>query len=109
MIHILPKVVCLTVDLHKNLVQVPLPVRARPHPARSISTDFSTKNCAKPVPPEPNGLIGAAMCGRLRLRQNVETKPASGMNRTFSGNLLPPPDDQIDIYRIELKPKATAA
>ena len=47
----------LAIDLHENPVQVPLPVRVRPHPDRPIATDFSGKHRAKSIPPEPNRFV----------------------------------------------------
>jgi hypothetical protein len=48
---------CLAVDLHEHLVQVPLPVRICAHLAYSFPTNFSDKYWAKSVPPKSNRLI----------------------------------------------------
>ena len=52
-----PKVVCLTIDLHENFVQAPLPVRICAHSARALSTDFRREHRAKSIPPEPNCFV----------------------------------------------------
>lgn len=54
MVNCPPEVVRLTIDLHKHLVQMPLPVRIRSHPTNSVSSDLSREHWAKSVPPEPN-------------------------------------------------------
>ena len=48
-----PKVVPLTIDLHENLVQMPLPVRICTHPVDPLSPDLSSKHRAKSIPPKP--------------------------------------------------------
>ena len=57
MIHSPPKVVRLTVDLHENFVQVPLPVRICTHPIDPISANFRGEHRTKRVPPEPNRFV----------------------------------------------------
>jgi hypothetical protein len=52
-----PKVMCNSINLHKNLIQMPLPVRVSSHPGRPIATDFRSKHRAKYVSPEPNRLV----------------------------------------------------
>jgi len=52
-----PKVVRLAANLYENLVEMPLPVRISPHPARSIATDFSNKHWAKSVPPKTDRFV----------------------------------------------------
>ena len=45
------------VDLHENLIQMPLPVRMRSHPTDSVSSDLNRGHQAKSVPPEPNCFV----------------------------------------------------
>ena len=74
-IHCPPEVVRLTVDLHKHLVQMPLPVRIGAHPINSVSSDLSQEHRAKSVPPEPNcfvAYVGAE--DLLRCGVRVETE-----------------------------------
>ncbi len=54
MINSTPKIVRLAIDLHENLVQMPLPVRIRPHLLHPFSADFCGEHWAKPVPPVPH-------------------------------------------------------
>lgn len=53
MIHRPPQVMGLAVDLHEYLVQVPLPVRVRAHPANAAPADLGGKHRTEPVPPKP--------------------------------------------------------
>lgn len=46
-----------TIDLHENLIKMPLPVGVRAHPTGSISPDLGCKHRAKSVPPEPNRFV----------------------------------------------------
>ena len=57
MINDTPKIVGFTIDFHENFVQMPLPIRVSPHPARPITTDFGGKHRAKSIPPKPNRLM----------------------------------------------------
>src|SRR5258708_4564744 len=52
-----PKVVELAVDLHKHLVQMPAPLRIAAHVRDASLTDLGGEHRAKPVPPEPDGLV----------------------------------------------------
>ncbi len=52
-----PKIVPLTVDLHENLVDMPLPWRECTQLLHTPPTDLRCKHRAKPVPPEPDGLV----------------------------------------------------
>jgi hypothetical protein len=52
-----PKVVGLSVDLHENFVQVPLPVRIRPQLLHPLSPDLGSKHQAESVPPKSNRLM----------------------------------------------------
>jgi hypothetical protein len=47
----------LSVDFHENFVQMPLPVRIRPHLLDSFATDFSGKHRAKSIPSISNGFV----------------------------------------------------
>ena len=52
MIYGSPQVMCLTVDLHENLVQMPLPIGVCSHPLDTLPSDLESKHRAKSVPPE---------------------------------------------------------
>jgi hypothetical protein len=51
-----PKIVSLTVDLHENLVKVPLPV-ARFHPFDPAFPDLVREHRPKTLPPKPDRLM----------------------------------------------------
>jgi len=55
-VHGPPQVVPLTVDLHKNLVQMPPPA-AGFHSLDAPLFDLCGEHWAEPVPPEPDGLV----------------------------------------------------
>ena len=48
---------CLTVDLHKNLVQMPLPIRIRSHPTDPVSADLCREHWTKFIPPETDSFM----------------------------------------------------
>ena len=52
-----PEIMCLSIYLYEDLVQVPLPVRIRSHPIDPISSYLSSKHWAKSVPPKPNCFV----------------------------------------------------
>ncbi len=52
-----PKVVSLTIHLHKNLVHVPLPFRECPQLLNTLSSDLGGKHRAEPVPPVADGFV----------------------------------------------------
>ena len=52
-----PQVMHLTVDLHINLVDVPLPVAKAAHPAYPLTSDISREHWPESVPPQTNGLV----------------------------------------------------
>jgi hypothetical protein len=52
-----PKIAELAVDLHKHLVQVPAPLRIAAHVRDASLTNLGGEHRAKPVPPEPDGLV----------------------------------------------------
>jgi hypothetical protein len=56
-IHSPPKVVRLAVDLHENLIQVPLPIWICAHLAEPFLADLCGKQRAKSVPPKPNRFV----------------------------------------------------
>ena len=56
-IHGSPKVVRLAVNLYKNLIQMPLPVRVCAHLLNPFSADLGCKHRSKSVPPEPDRLM----------------------------------------------------
>jgi hypothetical protein len=51
------QVVRFTVDLHKHLIQMPLPIRMSTKLLTPFLSDFSCKQWAEPVPPEANRLM----------------------------------------------------
>lgn len=51
MINRAPKVVSLTTDLHKHLVQVPSPLRTLPHSFRTPPPDLVCKISTEPIDP----------------------------------------------------------
>lgn len=52
-----PHVVTLTVDLHKHLVEVPLPLPETLHPAHALTPNIGSKQRAETVPPQPHGFM----------------------------------------------------
>jgi hypothetical protein len=52
-----PKVAELAVDLHEHLIQVPAPLRIAAHRRDPLLSDLGGEHRAKPVPPEPDGLV----------------------------------------------------
>ncbi len=56
-IHGTPKVMRLAINLHKHLIQMPLPVRVCAHLVNSFTADFSGEHRAKSVPPETNCFV----------------------------------------------------
>jgi hypothetical protein len=56
-IHLPPELVPHPIDLYKNLVQVPAPLRLRPHALHPLVPDFCRKYRTKPVPPVPHGYM----------------------------------------------------
>ena len=56
MIYCPPKIMCLAVDTHENLVQMPAPVRIR-MVLNAPFADLHRKHRAKTVPPEPYRLV----------------------------------------------------
>lgn len=52
-----PKIVALTIDLHEDLVDMPLPSRKSAQLLNTTPTDLEGKHWAKPVPPEPDGFM----------------------------------------------------
>ena len=56
-IHGTPKVMRLAINLHKYLIQMPLPVRVCAHLLNSFAADFSGKHRAKSIPPIPHRFV----------------------------------------------------
>ncbi len=52
-----PHVMGFAVDLHEDLVQMPLPVRMGSHRADPIPADLRCEHRSKSVPPEPDRLV----------------------------------------------------
>ena len=52
-----PEIAELAVDLHKDLIQMPAPVRIAAHMRDASLADLGGEHWAKPVPPEPDGLM----------------------------------------------------
>ena len=57
MIHSPPEIVHLAVDLHVDLIEVPLPVAKAAHTADPLPTNIRGEHRAEPVPPLPDGLV----------------------------------------------------
>jgi len=52
-----PEIAELAVDLHKDLIQTPAPLRIAAHMRDASLADLGGERWAKPVPPEPDGLM----------------------------------------------------
>src|SRR5271168_3772968 len=52
-----PQIAELAVDLHERLIQVPTPLRIAAHVRGASLADLGSEHWAKPVPPEPDGLV----------------------------------------------------
>ncbi len=52
-----PKVMRLSVDLHKHLIEVPAPLSVALYPADPIAFDVGREHRAEPIPPKPHGLM----------------------------------------------------
>jgi hypothetical protein len=52
-----PKVVCLSVNFHEDLVQMPLPIGMSVLPSDTFLAEFSCENRTEPIPPKPNRLV----------------------------------------------------
>ena len=57
MIDCTPEIVGDPVDLHEDLVQVPLPLSASPHRLHPLALDLGGVRGAEPVPPETHSLV----------------------------------------------------
>ena len=57
MVHGPPKGVCLAIDLHEDLVEMPTVLDTRAHAIDPYLADLGREHRAKTVPPEPNGLM----------------------------------------------------
>src|SRR5271165_4136081 len=52
-----PEIAELAVDVHERLIQMPPPLRIAAHMRNAPLSDLGGEYGAKPVPPEPNGLV----------------------------------------------------
>jgi len=52
-----PQIIHLPIDLHKDLVQVPAPLRRGPQSSRSLLPDLRGEHRTEPIPPEPHRLV----------------------------------------------------
>src|SRR5271168_3177135 len=52
-----PQIAELAVDLHERLIQVPTPLRIAAHVRGASLADLGSEHWAKPVPPQPDGLV----------------------------------------------------
>jgi hypothetical protein len=57
MVDCAPQIAELAVDLHKHLIQMPAPLRIDAHVRDASLTNLGGEHRAKPVPPEPDGLV----------------------------------------------------
>ena len=80
MIHGAPEVVHLAVDLHVNLVQVPLPVRKGLHPTDPVSADLCCKHRAKSVPPITHSFVADLYAALVQKIFNIAKRKG---NRTY--------------------------
>jgi hypothetical protein len=80
MINRVPKVVSLTTDLHKDLVQVPLPLRTLLHALRSAPSDLMREVSAKSVHPVADRFV--ANVDPALVKQSSTFRKDSG-NRTY--------------------------
>ena len=52
-----PKVVLDAIDLHKDLIQVPLPLSMLSHVRCALRSDLTSEDRTKPVDPSPDALM----------------------------------------------------
>lgn len=52
-----PQVVLDAVDLHEDLIQMPLPLCVLAHVRRSFGSDLSSEDGSETINPEPNALM----------------------------------------------------
>jgi len=52
-----PEIVLDSIDLHEDLIQVPLPLRMLSHVGGSLRSDLASEHRTKPVHPSPNALM----------------------------------------------------
>src|SRR5208337_1477861 len=52
-----PEIAELAVDLHKDLIQMPAPLRIAAHMRDASLADLGREHRSKPIPPEPDGLM----------------------------------------------------
>ena len=57
MINRAPQVMTLTVDTYERLIKVPFPLPGALDPTDPLAANFSSKQRAEPVPPQPNRLL----------------------------------------------------
>lgn len=69
------------VDLHEDVFEAPAPLVKAFHPARPLATDAGSEHHAKPVPPQPHGLM--ADIGPTLEKQVFDIRNDSG-NRTYT-------------------------
>ena len=78
MVHGALQLVLHSIDLHENLIQMPLPIRISTKLLDSILADFFGEHRAKPVPPEPDSFmadIDAAFMEKIFQDSKKERKP----------------------------------
>ena len=79
----------LAIDLYKNLVQVPSPVRIRPHLLQAFTTDFCGEHRAKSVPPIPHRFVADVDAALVQQILNVsERKEKSNVRHHRQANDL---------------------
>ena len=52
-----PEIVLDTVDFHKDLIQVPLPLCVLSHVGGTLRSDLASEDRAEPIDPEPHALM----------------------------------------------------
>jgi len=50
-------IVRLAINLYKNLVQMPLPVRVSMHPTDTLLADLGGEQRTEPIPPKPGAFV----------------------------------------------------
>ena len=57
MINGAPEIMPDAIDLHENLIQVPLPLRVLAHVRRPLRSDLAGEDWTKPVDPKTNAFV----------------------------------------------------
>jgi hypothetical protein len=73
-----PEVICHSIYLYEDLVQVPLPVQIRLHPTDPVSSYLSSKHWTKSIPPKLNRFVAdlnasfvQKICDHIKISNNI--------------------------------------